>query len=113
MGWVLLLKNAEAENLFRISSAEGCHFSLAIEQNLNALLHRGFGFHAQNVVAIIGNRMRNHRKAILWKARDLRHHLRGLRKTVSDNRSRSNTNFFGRECIVQTARGTAPSITNR
>ena len=86
---------------------------LAIQQNLHTLPHRGFGFCAQNLIAVIRNGVGNHGKTVLGKPGYLSHDLCRLRKAVGDDRGGRHLNLLCRKGVVQTARRTAPSITDR
>jgi hypothetical protein len=76
---------------------------LAIEQNLDALSHGGFGLCPQDLVAVVTDRVGNHRKPIPGEARHLGHDLRRLCEPIGDNRRGSDPSFLGGDGVMQTA----------
>ncbi len=88
------------------------NLSRAGQQNLYTLSYDVFGFLTQYGHAVVTDGMRNHDKGIVWHAGDLGHDLGGFFESVGDNGGGRDTSFFGGDGVVQTARRTAPSITD-
>jgi hypothetical protein len=76
------------------------HGLYRLQQNSDALLHRGLGFGAEHCGIVVTDRVRNDSKREAWPPRYLRHHLGRLHKAVRNDSGGSDTHLLGGHGVV-------------
>jgi len=86
---------------------------LTLEQNGEALLHGVFGFGANGVIVVIGDRMGDDHERIVRYASHLGHDPGRFSEAIGNDGGGGDARFFSRDGIVQTARRATASIPDR
>jgi hypothetical protein len=95
-----------------VSAPAGSYGSLIItlSQQWNNALHRDFGFDAQRVIAVVGDRVTDHGKWISGQPVEPGYNLSASLEAVRYDCDSGNSEPLGFNGVVQTARRATPSV---
>lgn len=93
-----------------IESSRFLRLTFTLSQQWHNALHGDFGFDAQGVIAVVGDRVTDHRKWISGQPVEPSYNLSASLEAVRYDRDSGNSEPLGFNGVVQTARRATPSV---